>query len=340
MSFLWGRHVELLLPQCSARKMDVPVYRSIVCSLIAFTATLFDFALIGVVEANAGLVVLRTNVPRLENGLRQYDWQPIRSENFDCKSRVVFFSFECVIETTDDHRINSPRAISLLPNTSFQFSLCRSGGESLWRSVACENSLPFVIIGSPNGANLLFLGSSVVASARLESNLQVRGQDRNIRGDSAAVSQSNFDGETSTLIEREGAGALDGCGDGWPSRIIQGIFRGVGGVSCGTSYRAKVSDGLLSFFELFGENILVLVKNPSLDTGGKGREEQQNNCEPFAKGAAAIVATMLLAIGAGLAGLGVYKSGDIGGWAALISWAGFLPFAAGLWLFARSIGLV
>jgi hypothetical protein len=61
--------------------------------------------------------------------------------------------------------------------------------------------------------------------------------------------------------------------------------------------------------------IQLAVENNGLNNSRSEGEEEQDYSSPFSTGAPVIRAAALVAIGISLAGLGVYKSRDIGGWA-------------------------
>ncbi|GEM_PF-6096011 len=74
--------------------------------------------------------------------------------------------------------------------------------------------------------------------------------------------------------------------------------------------------------------IQLAIENYRLNNGCSKRKKEQNNCGPFPKGTCAILAAAFFAIGAGFAGLGVYKSHDIGGGMGMLIASIELPFIA------------
>ena len=83
--------------------------------------------------------------------------------------------------------------------------------------------------------------------------------------------------------------------------------------------------------------VQLTAKNPSLieNTGRSSHDEDK--CKIFPKTLSAILAAFLFAIGLSLPAYGVYKSREIGGWAALIVVAGFPPFLSGVFFLLNGV---
>ena len=112
----------------------------------------------------------------------------------------------------------------------------------------------------------------------------------------------------------------------------QGIDGGISGDLCGLGGRFSGSGSCNRYLRGSFHLAQLSIENPRLNQGGAGSDKDNEDRQPLSKFSSAVLACALLAVSAILTRYGVYKSGDLGGRAALIVMAGFPLLAIALWL--------